>query len=76
MDADELGRTMVEAKIDQEELSRFLLDDNDKKWIYESPDKGTTIYRRRFGDPDNRQLIKDKGEYLTTDEVEAGDVGC
>jgi hypothetical protein len=28
------------------------------KKIYESPDKGKTIYERDFGDYDNRKLIK------------------
>ena len=30
-----------------------------KLFIYESPDDGKTIYRRKFGDYDNRKLIKD-----------------
>ena len=30
----------------------------DKKYIYESPDGGKTIYRREFGDYDGRELIK------------------
>tara|TARA_Y100001963_G_C6498156_1_gene316626 strand:+ start:354 stop:539 length:186 start_codon:yes stop_codon:yes gene_type:complete len=29
-----------------------------KKYIYESPDGGKTIYRREFGDHGNRELIK------------------
>ena len=28
------------------------------KWIYESPDKGKTIYRREFGNYNKRELIK------------------
>jgi len=33
---------------------------NDKKvvWVYESPDKGKTVYRRPFGKMGPRQLIK------------------
>jgi hypothetical protein len=31
---------------------------NMKKHIYESPDKGKTIYRREFGNYDKRELIK------------------
>lgn len=27
------------------------------KWIYESSDGGKTIYRRKFGDYDNRELV-------------------
>tara|TARA_Y100000310_G_C20520742_1_gene733551 strand:- start:579 stop:863 length:285 start_codon:yes stop_codon:yes gene_type:complete len=31
----------------------------DDKWIYESPDKGKTIYRRKFGDYNSkREKIK------------------
>ena len=30
----------------------------DKKYIYESPDGGKTIYRRDFNDYKNKQLIK------------------
>ena len=28
-----------------------------KRWIYESPDGGKTIYRREFDDYDNRELV-------------------
>jgi len=30
----------------------------DKIYIYESPDKGKTIYRREFGNYDKKELIK------------------
>jgi hypothetical protein len=30
----------------------------EKKYIYESPDKGKTVYRREFGKPE-RELVKD-----------------
>ncbi len=30
-----------------------------KKYIYESPDKGKTVYRREFGS-DVRELVKEK----------------
>lgn len=34
-------------------------DPNNKKWIYESPDNGKTVFRRPFGDPDaKREQIK------------------
>jgi hypothetical protein len=29
-------------------------------WVYESPDNGKTIYRRRFGDYTNRELVEDE----------------
>lgn len=30
-----------------------------KLFIYESPDGGNTVYKRKFGDYDNKELIKD-----------------
>lgn len=42
--------------------------DRNVPFIYESPDKGETIYRRRFGDRTNRELIKSKEEPKMTDE--------
>lgn len=35
-------------------------------WIYESPDKGKTIYRRPFGDIKNRELIRLNGIDIKT----------
>jgi len=36
-----------------------------KSWIYESPDKGATVYRRPFGDQDTpREKIKEAGVWL------------
>ena len=35
------------------------LDKDNDSYIYESPDGGKTIYRRKLGDYDNRKLIKD-----------------
>lgn len=33
-------------------------DDHDKTWIYESPDKGNTVYRRKFFEsPETRELV-------------------
>ena len=32
--------------------------DDDRVWIYESPDKGKTVYRREFG-KSNRELVVD-----------------
>jgi hypothetical protein len=33
-------------------------EDQDRTWIYESPDKGNTIYRRKFFEsPQNRELV-------------------
>ena len=36
--------------------SYFLDEDNEETYIYESPD-GKTVYRRRFGDYENREKI-------------------
>jgi len=33
-------------------------------WVYESPDKGKTIYRRPFGELKPRELIKLNGVYI------------
>ena len=39
--------------------SKLLVDSEDKdKYIYESPDGGETVYRRKFGDYDNKEKIK------------------
>jgi len=35
-----------------------LLRNTKKVYIYESPDKGKTIYRREFGNYDKKELIK------------------
>lgn len=35
-----------------------LLNEDNKKYIYESPDGGKTVYRRQFGDYTERELIK------------------
>jgi len=32
--------------------------------IYESPDKGKTIYERNFGDYDHRKLIRKDGKWM------------
>tara|TARA_B100001778_G_C18433801_1_gene559081 strand:+ start:66 stop:314 length:249 start_codon:yes stop_codon:yes gene_type:complete len=37
--------------------SYFLNEDNEETYIYESPDNGKTIYRRRAGDYENRERI-------------------
>ena len=30
-------------------------------WIYESPDNGKTVYRRRFGNYESRELVNYDG---------------
>lgn len=40
------------------------------KYIYESPDGGKTVYRRRFLDYENpRQLVKDEGGFLVAENI-------
>ncbi len=41
--------------------------ESDGAWVYESPDNGKTIYRRPFGDINNRELIK--SPIMPEDEV-------
>ena len=39
-------------------------------YVYESPDKGKTIYRRRFLDYDTpRELVKDEGGFLIKENI-------
>jgi hypothetical protein len=39
-----------------------------KKYIYESPDGGKTIYRREFGDYDKREKLSNGGLYIEVPE--------
>ncbi len=45
-------------KVTKNKLSEEIVDNKDEKYIYESPDGGTTVYRRKFGE-DKRELVKD-----------------
>lgn len=36
--------------------------DDDRVWIYESPDKGETVYRREFGKNERELVIDDEDE--------------
>ena len=42
-----------------ERVRRYINDLEDVKYIYESPDGGNTIYRRRFNDYSDKELISD-----------------
>tara|TARA_B100002019_G_C20753513_1_gene349643 strand:+ start:234 stop:392 length:159 start_codon:yes stop_codon:yes gene_type:complete len=35
---------------------------DDRVWIYESPDKGKTIYRREFGSTERELVVNDEDE--------------
>ena len=41
------------------QLSEEIVDDKDKKYIYESPDGGKTVFKRKFGETE-RELYKEK----------------
>ena len=43
----------------RKKLSEDIVDNKDVKYIYESPDGGKTIYRRKFGEYGKRELVKD-----------------
>ena len=36
--------------------------DDDRVWIYESPDKGVTVYRREFGKTERELVVDDEDE--------------
>ncbi len=36
--------------------------DDDRVWIYESPDKGRTVYRREFGKKERELVVDDEDE--------------
>lgn len=42
-----------------------------KKYIYESPDKGKTVYRREFG-KNERELIEEERQEEDGDRVRSG----
>lgn len=37
--------------------------DDDRVWIYESPDKGKTVYRREFGKKERELVVDDEDEW-------------
>ena len=39
-------------------LAEDIVDDKEKRYIYESPDVGKTVYKRAFGS-DKRELVED-----------------
>ena len=41
-----------------DKLAEEVVTDNDTDYIYESPDSGKTVYRRKMGS-DERELVKD-----------------
>ena len=55
--AKELSQEALEEGL-KRQLSEEIVDNKDKKYIYESPDGGKTIFKRKMGD-DKRELVKD-----------------
>ena len=49
----------TQAVLESHKLADEIVDNKDEKWIYESPDGGKTIYRRKFGEYGKRELVKD-----------------
>lgn len=60
-----LGRQPVTLETFRGFESRCPRIEEDMKKIYESPDKGKTIYERNFGDYDSRKLIRKDGKWLS-----------
>ena len=48
-----------QAVLEARKLAEEIVENKEEKYIYESPDGGKTIYKRAFGDYDNKILIKD-----------------
>ena len=42
---------------------------NNNKFIYESPDNGKTVFKRKFMDYENRTIIIQNGVKITTEKV-------
>jgi len=55
--AKELSQEALEEGL-KRQLSEEIVDDKDEKYIYESPDGGKTIYKRKFGETE-RELYKE-----------------
>ena len=68
-DSDDLTMTKIQAesphndgwtrKYYKAQLSEELVDNKEEKYIYESPDRGKTIYKRKFNES-KRTLVSDK----------------
>ena len=42
----------------KKKIAEDIVDDKEKRYIYESPDGGKTVYKRAFGS-DERELVED-----------------
>ena len=52
------GITYRDSKTWVDRLAEEIVTDNDTNYIYESPDRGETVYKRKIGS-DERELVKD-----------------
>jgi len=57
------------------ELEIEMADNDNKKYIYESPDGGETLYRREFGKNNSREKIRENLENLRTGKKTSIDKG-
>ena len=48
----------AQAVFESYKLAEEIVDNKDKKWIYESPDGGKTVFRRPFGDYDMKNKVE------------------
>ena len=53
------GHMTDKYRFEEDELAEEIVDNKDKKYIYESPDGGKTVYKRKFGETE-RELYKEK----------------
>jgi len=56
----EKAKKLIDKSVEDHErnkLSEEIVGDEGAKYIYESPDGGETVYRRKFGE-DKRELVK------------------
>jgi hypothetical protein len=47
-----------QAVLDSHKLAEEIVDNKEEKYIFESPDGGKTVFKRKFGS-DKRELVKD-----------------
>ena len=64
--AKELSQEALEEGL-KAQLSEEIVDNKDEKYIYESPDGGKTVYRRKFGE-DERELVTNWKEVSKNNE--------
>ena len=48
----------TQAVLDSRKLAEEIVDNKEEKYIFESPDGGKTVFKRKFGS-DKRELVED-----------------